>query len=39
MIDLNRFIEIEAPQARVLVVKRGADCLLETTLANGKDLY
>ena len=31
IIDLNRFIEIEAPSAKVLVVKRGADCLLRIT--------
>lgn len=39
MVDLNTYIDIEAPQAKVLVVKRGADCLLDNTAANGKDLY
>lgn len=31
IIDLNRFTEIEAPSAKVLVVKRGVDCLLRTS--------
>ena len=39
MINLNEYIDREAEEARLLLVKRGVDCLLEDTHANGKDLY
>ena len=39
MINLNEYAGIETEPARVLVVKKGADCLLEGTNANGRDLF
>ena len=39
LINLNEYIDIEAQEARILVVKKGADCLLQGSNANGRDLY
>ena len=39
LVNLNDYIEVEAAQAKILVVKRGTDCLLSSLNADGKDLF
>ena len=39
ILTLNEYVDIKTEEAGILVIKKGVDCLLEGTNANGMDLY